>query len=616
MPMRYVLLLAVAAFAGHPALCHAQTPATRPNVILILADDYGYGDCGVNGCKDIPTPHIDSIAKNGIRCAQGYISAPQCSPTRAGILTGRYQQRFGHETNQSHEGSALPLSERTLAERLRAAGYVTGLVGKWHLGLDEKHHPQNRGFGEFFGFLGGANPYLPKGKVGVVPRILRGKDDAKEKEHLTDAFAREAVAFIDRHKKEPFFLYLAFNAPHGPMEAPEQNLKRFAAIKDEKRRTYAAMVWAMDAAIGRVLAKLRETGLEENTLIIFLSDNGGPTDVNGSSNRPFRGVKGEVREGGVRTPFFLQWKARINPTKSVWGESYPHPVISLDIHPTVLAAAGVKVAADANLDGVNLLPYLDGAKKEPPHEALYWRFGFPPARPEMHKWAIRVGDWKLFTDIDANRKRSQQEVKDGNLKLVNLANDITESKDLSKEHPDKFKELHEAWKKWNAQMAPVPKKRDKGERAAAVLPQLLPEQESPEKLMRAYLKAFSQAETTAMHAYYAAEVTVFKGATLLDKDRGGLSADGTRDKDWKGQKEVLLKAYDKAIASLGGRERWVERNKTLPDVEIKFIPLVEKGSCQGAGEQDRRCCCLGKSETRCRNLSVAQKRERQMVDHR
>ncbi len=457
---RFWTLVCIVAVAFFPGNCYAGA-TKRPNIIVILADDMGHGDCGINGCKDIPTPHIESLAKHGVRCRQGYISAPQCSPTRAGLMTGRYQQRFGHEHNAAHEGSALPLSETTLAVRLRAAGYVTGLVGKWHLGLDDLHHPQIRGFTEFFGFLGGANPYLPKGK-GVVPRVLRGKQDAQEKEFLTEAFAREAVSFIERHQKAPFFLYLAFNAPHGPLEAASKYLKRFEHIKDETRRTYAAMVSAMDDAIGQVLAKLRETGLEENTLIVFLSDNGGPTDVNGSSNWPFRGVKGELREGGIRTPFLLQWKARLPA-----GRVYDHPVISLDIAPTALAAGHAPIPPEARFDGVNLLPYLTGQNPAPPHDTLYWRFSFPPNQPDRWKWAIRQGDWKLFTDIDANRKKSAQDVRNGNLKLVNLAEDITESKDLSQQHPEKVEALHEAWKKWNAEMAPPRAKRAKAQTSHA-----------------------------------------------------------------------------------------------------------------------------------------------------
>jgi arylsulfatase A-like enzyme len=443
-------LLSLWLAAGSPVAPggRAAEPGARPNILLIMADDFGYGDLGVHGCPDIPTPHLDALAKNGVRCSHGYVSAPQCSPTRAGLLTGRYQQRFGHEYNSAVPNSALALTETTLADRLKAAGYATGLVGKWHLGLEDKYHPFQRGFQEFFGFLGGANPYLPQGKAGVVPRILRGREEAREKEYLTDAFAREAVAFIGRHEREPFFLYLAFNAPHGPLQASENYLKRFAGIPDEKRRTYAAMVSAMDDAVGAVMGKLRSAGLEDNTLIFFISDNGGPTDVNASRNAPFRGVKGESREGGIRSPFFVQWKARLPA-----GKVYPHPVIQLDIHPTVLAAAGVTVPAEARLDGVNLLPYLTGQKTEVPHDVLYWRFNFPARQPDRHKWAIRQGDWKLFTDIDANRRRSDQPVRDGNLKLVNLATDVGENTDLSKEHPEKVKALAEAWKKWNAELA-------------------------------------------------------------------------------------------------------------------------------------------------------------------
>lgn len=296
--IRLVSLFLVVLGTADALLGAEKGSAGRPNILLIVADDLGYGDVGAHGCRDIPTPHLDSIAASGVRCTSGYVSAPQCGPTRAGLLTGRYQQRFGHEYNRAPPGGAMDLGETTLADRLKAAGYATGLVGKWHLGLDEKHHPLQRGFDEFFGFLGGANPYLPRGPAGVVPRILRGREPVAEKAYLTDAFAREAVAFIDRHRKEPFFLYLAFNAPHGPLQATEKYLKRFETIEDEKRRTYAAMVSAMDDAVGAVLAKLRETGLDERTLIVFISDNGGPTDVNASSNAPFRGVKGEVREGG------------------------------------------------------------------------------------------------------------------------------------------------------------------------------------------------------------------------------------------------------------------------------------------------------------------------------
>lgn len=441
------LAMALAATVSVPAVHGA--PRNRPNVLVILIDDHGYGDLSVHGCRDIPTPHMDAIAKAGVRCTNGYVSAPQCSPTRAGLMTGRYQQRFGHESNGAIPDSALSLNEVTIAQRMKAAGYKTGLVGKWHLGSDDKHRPEGRGFDEFFGFLGGANPYLPRGPKKEVPRILRGRDDAHETEYLTTAFGREAAAFVDRHQKEPFFLYLAFNATHSPMEATEVDLKRFSGIANDLRRTHAAQTAAVDDAIGRVMEKLRSAGLEENTLIFFTNDNGGPTDVNASSNVPLRGVKGETREGGIRVPFFVKW-----PAKLPAGKVYDQPVIALDIQPTVLAATGVPAPPDAKFDGVNLLPFLAGERAGPPHETLYWRFNFPPSQPARYKWAIRQGDWKLFTDVDTNRKKGDKDPKDGNLKLVNLAKDVGEAHDLSAEHPDKVKALRAAWEKWNAEMMP------------------------------------------------------------------------------------------------------------------------------------------------------------------
>jgi arylsulfatase A-like enzyme len=447
----------------NPTLCLALTvlvcvaPAraaadalAKPNIIVIVADDLGYGDIGVHGCKDVPTPHIDSLAKGGVRCTQGYLSAPQCSPTRAGFLTGRYQQRFGHEHNRSYPDSAMPLTEKTLADRLKAAGYATALVGKWHLGTGEKHHPMSRGFDEFFGFLGGANPFLPQPNTGTVPRVLRAREDAKEKEYLTDAFGREAAAFVERHREGPFFLYLAFNAPHLPLEATPKYLERFKQIDDETRRTCAAMISAMDDAVGVLLAKLKSAGLDENTLVFFISDNGGPTRQNSSRNTPLTGVKGEVHEGGIRTPFLVRWKGRLPA-----GKLYDRPVIQLDICPTALAVAGVPLPADVKLDGVNLLPYLTGANSGDPHDVLYWRFTFPPNRPDVPRWAIRRGEWKLLSDVDPHNPKAPPTGR--TLKLINLASDPQEATDLSARHPEKVKELEAEWKKWSAELVnPAP----------------------------------------------------------------------------------------------------------------------------------------------------------------
>jgi arylsulfatase A-like enzyme len=436
------------------ALAPAWLPAAearKPNILVIVSDDQGFADLGVHGCKDVPTPHLDSIAKNGVRCTNGYVSHPYCSPTRAGLLTGRYQQRFGHEFNPGPPtdrtaGVGLPLTEVTLADRLKAAGYKTGIVGKWHLGhAEDKYHPLKRGFDEFFGFLGGAHSYVRPGAGPAA--IFRGTEAAGEKEYLTDAFAREGVAFIQKHAKDPFFLYWAFNAVHGPLEGPQRHEKRFAHIKDEKRRTYAGMLAALDEAVGRGLAKLKDLGLEEDTLIFFVSDNGGPTAVNGSDNTPFRGVKGTTFEGGIHVPFLVQWKGKLPA-----GKVYDRPVIQLDFLPTALTAAGVEVKPEWKIDGVNLMPYLKGEKDGVPHEALYWRFG--------GQWAIRKGDWKLMKAAEGMGRaggggaasRRQKATVEG-ATLYNLKDDIGEKTDLAGKQPEKVKELADAWKKWNAELA-------------------------------------------------------------------------------------------------------------------------------------------------------------------
>ena len=409
-----------------------------PNILVIVADDLGYNDTGFQGSKEIATPHLDALARGGVRCTSGYVSAPYCSPTRAGLLTGRYQTRFGHEFNP-HKGDAkilgLPTSETTIAQRLKALGYVTGLIGKWHLGVADHFHPLARGFDEFFGFPMGAHDYFPAGKkasasiVGGTNNLYRGRQKIEVDGYLTDAFGKEAVSFIDRHSKAPFFLYLAFNAVHTPMQAPESYEKRFAHIKDERRRKYCAMTVAMDDAIGAVLAELKAKGLEEETLIFFFSDNGGPTNkyaINGSSNFPLRGSKGDTWEGGVRVPFVIAWKGKLPA-----GKTYDHPVITLDVLPTSIAAAGGEVKAEWKLDGVNLLPHLRGESRAPPHEFLFWRFG--------ELWAVRQGSYKAVRTWDNDRPQ-----------LFDIDKDIGETKDLSKTEPERLRELTAAWEQWNA----------------------------------------------------------------------------------------------------------------------------------------------------------------------
>jgi arylsulfatase A-like enzyme len=407
-------------------------PAGRkPNIVVILADDLGYADLGCQGCEDVPTPNLDSLARNGVRFTDGHVSCPVCSPTRAGLMTGRYQQRYGHEFNPGPAQTAdpqfgLPLSQITMADALKAAGYATGLVGKWHLGYTPPYHPLKRGFDEFFGFLGGGHPYLPAANDRGNP-ILRGTEPVEEKEYLTDAFTREAVAFLERHHGDPFFLYLAFNAVHNPEQATPPYLDRFPKIAAPKRRTLAAKLSAMDDGVGAVLAKLKEHALLENTLIFFFSDNGGPTPKNGSRNTPLRGFKGQVYEGGVRIPFLLQWPGHVPA-----GKVYEQPVIALDIFPTVVTAAGGRIPGDRVMDGVNLLPFVTGESAGAPHERLFWRYG------EQH--AIRQGHWKLIRQGGTPDE------------LYDLSADLGESKNVATQQVEVAAQLSQALGKWESEL--------------------------------------------------------------------------------------------------------------------------------------------------------------------
>ena len=463
-PLRIVLVATVMCLATS-LLSAAER---KPNILIIVADDLGYGDLGFQGGRDIPTPNLDTLARSGVRFSNGYVSAAWCAPTRAGLLTGRYQQRFGHYRGVGSTGSMAPepaglsLSETTLADRLKAAGYATGIVGKWHLGTSPEFHPQQRGFDEFFGFLGGAHGFLPGLPSIIFPdrtgagedygdrmkgQIQRGTERVGEEEYLTDAFAREAVSFIERHQKAPFFLYLAFNAVHTPMHATDQRLEKFAAIKDPVRRIYCAMTLAMDEAVGRVTDKLREAGLEEDTLIFFISDNGGPTihkfAYNASRNTPLRGSKGTTLEGGIRVPFVVSWKGHLPA-----GEVYDPPVIQLDFLPTALAAAGVEAKPEWKLDGVNLLPHIKGQASSGPHDALYWG--------SMGQTAVRKGDWKLVTylsNIDEGDVLRSDPIRLTSPRLYNLSSDIGEANDLASSETGKFKELKSLWHKWAATMS-------------------------------------------------------------------------------------------------------------------------------------------------------------------
>ena len=422
----------------------------KPNIVLIVVDDLGYGELGCQGNPQIPTPHIDALAKNGIRCTSGYVSAPFCCPSRAGFMTGRYQTRFGHEFNVIGDQNllphiGLPLSEITLAELLRQAGYTTGLIGKWHLGGAAKYHPQQRGFDEFFGFLHEGHFYVPPPYQKVISHLrpkeppydkdnplLHGTKPVVEPEYLTDAFTREAVKFIDKHHQKPFFLCLPYNAIHSPMQVPPKYLNRFPNIKDKQRQVFAGMLSALDDGVGAVLAKLQALNIEEDTLIIFLSDNGGPTAELTSSNLPLRGGKGQLWEGGVRVPFLIQWKGTLPA-----GKLFDLPVISLDILPTAVQAAGGKLPKDRPVDGVNLLPHLKGENKKSPHQVLFWRHG--------QNFALRKGDWKLVQQQQPGKGPAEPQ-------LFNLAKDLGETTDQAKQQPQVLAELQGDWQKLNAQM--------------------------------------------------------------------------------------------------------------------------------------------------------------------
>ncbi|MBS1789780.1 MAG: sulfatase [Acidobacteria bacterium] len=429
----------------------SSQPVRKPNIVFILGDDLGYCDTGLYGCKDIPTPNINSIAKKGVLFTDGYVSAPVCSPSRAGLLTGRYQQRFGFEFNAgplqraiNNQEMGLPLTEITLADVMKKAGYKTGMVGKWHLGMHEKFMPNQRGFDEYFGFLFGANSYVnPKGdgvKNAVAgggepdpawPRnrlnpVYHNKTPVEEESYLTEAFAREAVAFIERHKNEPFFLYAPFNAPHTPLQATKKYLDRFPNIKDERRHVYAAMVSALDDGVGAILNKLRETDLEKDTLVVFVSDNGCATYTGACTNDPLRYGKLTHLEGGFRVPFAMQYPAKLKA-----GLVYDKAISSLDLFPTAVKLAGGELPKDRVYDGVNLMPYLLGTTKAAPHDVLCWR--------NSPNSAIRKGNWKMFMAAD-------------HIWLFDLSNDLSEQKNLAAQHPEIVEQLKKDFAHWEAQL--------------------------------------------------------------------------------------------------------------------------------------------------------------------
>jgi arylsulfatase A-like enzyme len=463
-PRHVLAVFAIALLLARLAALHAADvpqPA-KPNIIVILADDLGYGELGCYGGRDAPTPNLDAMARAGLRFTAGYVTCPVCSPSRAALLTGRYQQRFGHENNiaqswelQHPEFMGLPVEEKTLADRLKAQGYRTAAIGKWHLGTQEKFHPLARGFDEFFGFLEGGRAYLSDDdpgnfyykstpphlqvhfKEGAHAPIYRDREVVAQKQYLTDAFTHEALSFVDAKSDQPFFLYLAYNAVHTPITPCDRWDAKLQHIENPVRRTIASMMAAMDEDIGKLRDHLRQRGMAQNTLLIFLSDNGGspggtPAQIEAgavsySLNTPLRGFKGECYEGGIRIPYIVEW-----PGKIPMGVMSDQPVSSLDIVPTALAAAGA--SPPESTDGVNLLPLLANAQSGPPHEKLFWRFHIYTA--------VRKGALKLL------KRRGQPD------ELYDLVNDLTESKNLAAEMPQAVAELNQELAAWESQLIP------------------------------------------------------------------------------------------------------------------------------------------------------------------
>ncbi|MEZ5039675.1 MAG: sulfatase-like hydrolase/transferase [Saprospiraceae bacterium] len=434
----------------HFSTCKTTTTASGtkgnrpPNLVLILADDLGYADVGFNGCTDIPTPNIDRIANMGVTFTDGYVTWAACGPSRAGILTGRYQDRFGFARNPlfapNDSTMGLPLSEQTLAEALHLADYKSAAIGKWHLGAHQSQRPLVRGFDDFFGFLTGGHRYFPEEWTladeyevtsqyeAYKTKLLRNTERVEETEYLTDALSREAVHYIQKYKDDPFFIYLAYNAPHAPLQATEKYLKRFEHIQDKKRKTYAAMVSAVDDGVGRVLDQLAALGLDDNTIVVFLSDNGGPIQANASDNGPLRGKKGQLFEGGIRVPFAMSW-----PGKIPSGIKYEKAVLSLDIFATIIAQSDRKIPLKHALDGVNLLPFLTGEQTGLPHEMLAWRVF------DRKETAIRFGDNKLIQYPDKTE-------------LFDLKGDLGEQKNEAKTKKDLAQKMQQKRQEWLSEM--------------------------------------------------------------------------------------------------------------------------------------------------------------------
>lgn len=417
---RVIPILVLALIEG----CNSVTTSDKkPNFLIILADDAGYADFGFMGSADLQTPNIDRIASNGVYFTDAHTTASVCSPSRAGLLTGRYQQRFGHENNSPPHGFGMNRSETTIAALLKADGYKTALFGKWHMGDTDEFHPINRGFDEFWGFLGGHHSYFPDEKYdkpGSHTAIQHNGNYTTFSGYLTDVLGEKAVTFIDQSKDHPWFAFLSFNAVHTPMQATEEDLLRF---EGHPRQKLAAMTWAMDRAVGKVLTKVEMEGIMENTIIFFFSDNGGPSSSNTSINLPLKSQKGYEFEGGHRVPFVIQYLQEIEG-----GGRFNGLTSTFDVFPTIMTAAGITESGGKALDGVDLLPFMKGEETGSPHEDLYWRIG---------PWsAARLNDFKLVL------------AKNADTALYNLDVEIGEVSNLKGENPADYQMMLDKFSNW------------------------------------------------------------------------------------------------------------------------------------------------------------------------
>ena len=393
----------------------------QPNVLIILLDDAGYNDFGFMGSKDLKTPNIDKLASAGMVLSDGHVSASVSGPSRAGILTGRYQQRCGYECNLMNS-LGLGLQEETFADIFKKNGYTTYCIGKWHQGAAPEYHPNKRGFDNFYGFISGHRSYFyrpdKEDKEGSESALQFNGKQIPFSKYLSTELGDKAVDFIGNQGKKPFMMYLSFNAVHAPMEATPEDLERFM---NHKRQKLAAMTYSVDAAIGKVIQKLSDCGIYDNTLIFFLSDNGGANN-NTSSNFPLKGFKGNKFEGGIRVPFIVKYGNR-------FSGKYDGLVSSLDMLPTAMSAAGISLSTTKNpLDGINLISYLDGKEKGDPHKKLFWR--------KQDMAAMRMGDYKLIRVAGVGER------------LYNLKNDLGETKDLCESEPLIYRQMMNDIKQW------------------------------------------------------------------------------------------------------------------------------------------------------------------------